>query len=80
MLGDVVFVRVGGTDDEPLLRPARVVHVWSSDILNLNVYLNGIEDQRAPHCYATPEEVAYGCMAHRTSVSRGTAFGQWRPR
>lgn len=75
-VGRVVHYRIGGTDEEPELRPAIVVRVWSGDCCNLQVFLDGRNDDDA-QVGVTQHEAIRG-MSWRTSVTEGAGVGEWR--
>ncbi len=84
-VGRVVHFRIGGTDEEPELRSATAVRIWTPPCANLRVDFDGSNDRvRSEHVgtpleytHATPEEAA-SCTGWRTSVSEGTRVGEWR--
>lgn len=89
-IGRTVLFRVGGTDEEPELRPAVVVKTWPGAFdgsANLQVFIDGRNDRRwiYPGREAEgdagrifDEDQVRSGVAWRTSVHRGTAVGEWR--
>lgn len=75
-LGDRVFLRIGGTDEDPVLRPALVVRVWTQESVNLQVFLDGHNDDERE----IAGELARGVPGIRwcTSMQRGLGPHQWR--
>ncbi len=59
---------------EDEVRPAMVVCVFSPDCVNLQVFVDGINDRK----HFTEIECERG-LAWRTSVQKGDAVGQWHP-
>lgn len=76
-LGDTVLVRIGGTDQEPVLRPAIVVRVWGGACVNLQVFLDGTNDAAAVKAL-TGQPAAPVCILWRTSVGAGMGVDEWR--
>jgi len=74
-VGRIVHYRVGGDDDAPELRPAIVVRDWGGGCVNLQVFLDGRNDDR--HAETSERECIQG-TAWRTSVTEGAEVGQWR--
>lgn len=71
-VGDDVLYLLARPQHEPpdvVERPAKVVEVWSQTCLQLVVFTDAPNDGRD-----TPPVV------HRSSVSRGTLPGEWKPR
>lgn len=89
-VGRVVLYRVGGTDEEPELRPAFVVRTWpgmSHGSANLQVFVDGKNDRvwlypgreaEGDAARLFDEVQVVSGLAWRTSVHRGTAVGEWR--
>lgn len=77
-IGAMVLLRVGGTDDEPALRPALVVRVWTADSCNAQVFMDGHNDDRDYPCLQG--ELSRDPTGTRwcTSIVRGSDKGQWR--
>lgn len=78
-IGRIVHYRIGGTPEEPELRPAMVVRVWAgADSVQLQVFIDGVNDRHfTDGMRFTREELERG-IAWRTSVVEGGAIGQWR--
>lgn len=83
-IGRIVHYRVGGTDETPELRPATIVRVWGPECVNLQVALDGTNDDEQHGVVwsngsplFTAEECARG-QAWKTSASMGTCLGEWR--
>lgn len=80
-LGSIVLYRVGGTDEEPELRPAIIVNELSSSVFNLVVLPDGQNDRDKrwsdDRALFTKDELA-ACSAWRTNVAPGSDIGQWR--
>ena len=72
-----MLVRIGGTDAAPVLRPALVVRVWSGAVVNVQVFLDGLNDAEAVMAL-TGLPAAPMCILWRTSVSAGLGVGEWR--
>lgn len=81
--GRIVYVRIGGPDEHPELRPAIVVKIWPAGCFNGQMFLDGLNDtpriEEAADTQAqfSEEDCAEGC-AWVTSVSEGDGIGEWR--
>lgn len=79
--GRTVFVRIGGTDDEPVIRPGFVVQVWNSTCVNVQLQLDGTNDRRWTDSEGKPlfteEQLSRG-SAWLTSIVEGNAIREWR--
>jgi hypothetical protein len=75
-VGDRVLLRIGGADETPELRPAVVVRVWTPETVNLQVFLDGHNDDEVE----IAGERARGVPGIRwcQSMSRGAGIAQWR--
>lgn len=81
-IGRIVHFRIGGTDEEPELRPALIVRVWSPTSVNLQVFFDGSNDVPRPPAEADGirpdlDEAERG-LGWRTSVTEGDGVGYWR--
>lgn len=82
-IGRIVQVRIGGTEEEPELRPALVVKVWGDTCINVQTFLDGTNDKQ--HIASAKDSaVSFGevdCLRGHlwaTSVCEGVGIGQWR--
>jgi hypothetical protein len=85
-IGRIVHYVLDASPDKTVVRPAMVVHVWSPEMLNLQVFTDGNND----HPYLEPSEQAgrdgtpgkaARCIVWRTSVHECPAdapvVGHW---
>lgn len=77
-IGRIVHVRIGGEDAEPVLRPALVVRVWGDTCVNLQVFLDGTNDQHVGPLGGEVARVPALGIAWCTSVTQGDKLGEWR--
>ncbi len=79
--GRIVHFRIGGSDEEPELRPASIVRVWHEDCVNLQVEFDGTNDLRFGCETGGPgpdvDEATRG-RGWRTSILEGVGVGLWR--
>lgn len=73
-IGRIVHFRIGGTDEDPVLRPALIVRVWSGDTVNVQVFLDGSNDRGL----LADEVERSGSVVWCESVTRGDGIGQYR--
>lgn len=74
-IGDIVdFTLAFARNGDAIERPAIVVAVWSPTCVNLQVFLDGVNDLQD----CVPQECQRG-FAWRTSSSMGDRVGEWRP-
>jgi len=66
-VGRIVLFNVGDGD-----RPMIITHVWTPDVVNGRVILDGWNDTNLNFGVKTGQD------CHVTSVSRGTNIGNWR--
>ena len=80
-LGSIVLYRVGGTDEEPELRPAIIVNELSSSVFNVVVLLDGPNERTSrtadDRAAFNKDEIA-ASVAWRGTVAPGEGLGQWR--
>jgi hypothetical protein len=85
-IGRIVLVNIGtdypGTEHEqPVLRPATVVRVWSPTCINVQIQLDGYNDDRflgqGALTSAKPHAVRGDATVWATSLCQGDGLGQW---
>lgn len=78
-VGRVVHMYVGDSvhDGSPILRPALVVRAWGPSCVNLQVFLDGTNDDHVGRLTGESKRSDSG-VVWCTSVARGLGVGQWR--
>ena len=81
-IGRIIHVRIGGTDEEPVLRPAIIVRWWSGSTVNAQVLLDGTNDleiaRTSNFAGIIDEDACRRGVAWLTSISEGEGIGYWR--
>ncbi|HYD02618.1 MAG TPA: hypothetical protein VEB22_15430 [Phycisphaerales bacterium] len=77
-IGRIVHVRIGGTDESPILRPATIVRPWGGHTANLVVTLDGTNDQPACELAGFAGYQPGALQMWLTSSTLGTRVGEWR--
>jgi hypothetical protein len=78
-IGMIVHVRIGGSDEHPILRPAIVTNTFGGQICNAQVFLDHTNDseERGVHIQAPLVRIDQ-LRAHGYSLQEGDSVGQWR--
>lgn len=76
-VGDEILVYLGDTQGgEPQWRPGVVVRAWNPTCVNAQVFVDGGNDRQLLEAYhVTPAPI---CVWWATSITEGTAVGQWQ--
>jgi hypothetical protein len=86
-IGRIVHVRIGGSDKEPVLRPAIVVNAFGTSACNVQVFMDPVNDSQGAGLLHPDLRKRFGCdhiAPHVTptavlmSISEGQGLGEWR--
>lgn len=78
-IGSQILVNIG-TEEEPVLRPAVVVRLWTGTTINAVAFLDGTNDERHVKArgYSIEPDGRHGTTWWLTSISQGTGPLAWR--